>query len=160
MWFIGDRTLTDVFNTFQATINEIEEDKKRAKVKPYLLEYYNIKKFTRADPNDLVVTRVFNSLVDAINERKRFPRFLIVILDKDVINNADVFDDNILDFIRDSVNWLVKQIALFLKRKKIDILAKRPGAIYGDDPTVIFVRMIRRICQFKRGSRKDQLFSL
>ena len=157
---MGDKTLNDAFQSFQATLNEAAQNKKI--IKPYLQEFYNIKHFTQSDPNDMVCTRVFNALVDATNERKKLPRFLIVMIDQDIINSIDVFDEDAVFMIRDQVLWLARQINIFIRRKRVEITEKCPGAVYGSDPTIIFIRMINRSdhIRFKKNSRKEALFAL
>ena len=40
-------------------------------------------------------------------------------------------------------------------------MEKKPGSIYGNNPTVIYVRMIRCIdLNLQRGSRKDEIFAM
>ena len=50
---------------------------------------------------------VLNTLVDALNERDRLPRFIIVMLDEDLIQ--DVGDltnkDNVIQTLGKIVNW-------------------------------------------------------
>ena len=39
----------------------------------------------------------------------------------------------------------------------MDITEKCPGAIFGDDPKVIFVKMLRRVNSYKPGSRMERI---
>ena len=89
---------------------------KQAKIKklpqPYLLEFYNIKKFYNLSPGVRVIARIINALIEAIDERQKLPRFLLVILDKDILADLDVYDPQIVRLIRQMVNWVVKQIQI------------------------------------------------
>ena len=46
-----------------------------------------------------------------------------------------------------------------IRCKRASLMEKKPGSIYGSDPTVIYVCMIRRIdLNLKQGSRKHEVF--
>ena len=151
--------LEDTFQSFQATINATSKNKQL--IKPYVYEYYNVQHASRTDPNDRVVTRTFNSIVDLTNERKRMPRFLVVVLDKNVIEDINVFSSHAVQKIRDEVHWLVRQISIFMRRKRAEINSKHPGAVYANNPVVIFVRMInRKEINVKPKSAREKIFSL
>ena len=143
LWVLGDRFLKSVFNEYRVKINECKENKKMPR--PYIQEYYNVLPYTTESSNDVpAISRIWNALGDAIIERKRLPRFLLVVIDKDIISDHDVFDEHIVATIQESVDWIIHQISITIKRHRLNLMDKRPGAIYGTDPTVIFVRMIRR----------------
>ena len=68
-------------------MNEVRENPKLPQ--PYIQEYYNVKPYFQTS-RDRVPARILNSLVDAINERQRLLRFLLVILDKDLLHDMNV----------------------------------------------------------------------
>ena len=151
--------MMDSFNHFQADLNEVNLNKHLAQ--PYLNDFYNVLPFSRDTPDVQVVTRVVNSMIEVINRTKRLPRFLIVMLDKDLISEIDIFSKYAIKTLKENVNWLAKQIGIYLRRKRIDILTKKPGATFVEDSTVIFIRMMRRPdLNLRRGSTKDEIFAL
>ena len=86
------------------------------------------------------------------------PRFIVVIINHDIIKDVDVFDRNAHKTIGDNVHWLVHQIDILVKRKKAEIQVKRPGALFVGDPKIIFVRMLRRVGKpFYHGSKLEAL---
>ena len=89
----------------------------------------------------------------------RLPRFLIIALDKDLLSDLDVYNYKVDKMIRETTCWVVRQVELLIRRKKEEILDKKPGAIYSGDPTVIYVRMFRRVDNFGR-TRLQEIFSL
>ena len=128
---------------------------------PYLNEFYNIHRFTDQENSPTVAGRVVNALIAGLNERHKLPRFLLVVVDTDIISDFDIFKLDIVKSIRQSTSWMVKQINIQIRRKRLELIAQKPGNIYGSDPTVIFVRALHRAnLAFHRGSYLDELFAL
>ena len=107
-----------------------------------------------------MIGRVLNSFIEALNEGRRLPRFLIVMLDKEIIEDINVFDYGASSEIIDNVNWLVRQIDIAIQRRKTATLAVKPGALYSTDPKVIFTTMIKRPLHFPTKSRMEKVVSL
>ena len=63
-------------------------------VMPYLYEFYNVFGFTQLASSGVrsVLARVINSLIEGLNERPQLPRYVVVMLDKDVIDEIDVWE--------------------------------------------------------------------
>ena len=102
------------------------------------------------------IATIFNAVIEAINRRPRLPRFLVITPDKDTLNDIDVYEDNVKKIIRDNVFWLIRQVDLILRRRKIELMDKKPGTIFSGDPKVILIRMIRRP-EFKKGLKPTRL---
>ena len=115
IWFIGDTFLKDIYNDFQYTMNKVQHDRKM--IPPFIFEYFNIEEFSH--PLDLstkrVVGRILNALIEGLNTRDRLPRFIIVVIDKDIISNVDVFMEDAVKCIRETTEWLVKQINIYIR---------------------------------------------
>ena len=159
VWFIGDATLDDAANTLRVMISEATENRKLAQ--PYLNEFYNIHIFTENRLSENVLAHTLNALSHAVNERKRLLRFLVILLDKDIISAFNVFEDDIVTSICDAVNWFVCQISVIIRRKRFDLITAKPGSIYRAYPAIVFIRMIRRVdLLFHRGSKLDLIYSM
>ena len=140
-------------------MNEALENSKL--MKPYIQEYYNVLDYSRASETGRVPSKIYNALVDAIDQRHRLPRFILIIIDNDIIRDINVFSKHAVKYINDSVNWLTRNINNLIKRKRLALMDKKPGAIYGSDPTVIYVCMVRRIdVSFKKNSTLEKVFAL
>ena len=63
-------------------------------------------------------------------------------MDRNLIEDLDVSDEDIHKIIPQVVNWFVGQINTILRCKRIDLLEKKPGAVAGCLMKVIYVRMI------------------
>ena len=112
---------------------------------PYLLEYFNLKFLFKTEDlqNELAVLHSINALLDQLNSKDaRLLKYLIVIMDRNLIEDLDVSDEDIHKIIPQEVNWFVRQINTILRRKRIDLLEKKPGAGPGCLMKVIYVRMI------------------
>ena len=57
----------------------------------------------------------------------------------------DVFHPEICHLIRENVDWMVRQISMVVRRKKADLLDKKPGAIYAGYPVIVFVQHDQKI---------------
>ena len=73
------------------------------------------------------------------------PRFLIAVIDKDMLSDFKSFDYGISKAIAMLTNWLTRKIDIAVRRKLCQIRARKPGAIGSvDDPTIIYIDMIHR----------------
>ena len=84
----------------------------------------------------------------------------MVIIDKDIVRETDVYDAYASVLISDKVQWLVREIHATIAQKKNDLMKIMPGAVFCGDPKVIFVRMLRRYINYTPGSKLDLLFGL
>ena len=156
-WIIGDDFLQDLSSSYDAIRSAAAGNPDK---NMYLLKYYNVKLLYKLMSAGVhcVIARIINSLIDGFNMNDHLPRFIVVIIDHDIIKDVDVFDRNAHKTIGDNVHWLVHQIDILVKRKKAEIQVKRPGALFVGDPKIIFVRMLRRVGKpFYHGSKLEAL---
>ena len=126
------------------------KDKTPGVVPPYLAENYNVKLQEKTDDThaNSALARTINALMDCVNERNaHLPKYLLVIIDWDIVNDLDLTDLDSLKMIPILVNWFTRQISVILRRKRVDLLERKPGAVYSNTK-VIYVRMLKRIGQF------------
>ena len=134
---MGDNFVKEASNTLAT----LKESAKRNNDRLYLQEYYNITTgypLTNAGVK-LAVTRMVNALTDMINEKHEIPHFVVVLMDRDIISDVDIDGPDAVCMIRILVNWLVKQIDVLIRRKRAELLDKKPGGLYEGHPTLIFV---------------------
>ena len=132
-----------------------EADLNKEALQLYINKYYNILPYFKFGEKNCIA-RVINSLIEAFNKRKRLPCFLVILLDKDVIEDVDPFctDWNVLHKL---INWLAKQLDIFVKRCCLEITERRPWAILTMDPKVIFIKMICRVDYYPQKSRLEKV---
>ena len=157
LWILGDNFLREIFRSFEAMRTRGKKEKEE--IPPYMEDYYNVKEFYKPvlAGEKYTMGRIINKLIEAINNRKRLPKTLIVVTDKDlvtdVINDETVKEDMIQHVLADNVRYLVRHIDTILKRKKLDFMNKKPGSVNGFVTTIIYVRMLRRIGSYGPTSK-------
>ena len=154
IWFVGDAFLRETFNRFQEMINLAKLNTKNWQ--PYLLEYYNIKSFYAPakiwQENDSATSRILNKLIDALNENNRLPKFICILPDRDIINNIKAKKKSSTKNLSNLINWLMRQCEIEIRRKRLQITAKKPGAVTENYPTLIYQQMIHRNASYPEGS--------
>ena len=63
------------------------------------------------------------------------------------------------DFSR-VLTWLARQIMIILHRKWMHITNQRAGAVYGEHPTVIFIKVVRRVVFYPPTSKIGQICAM
>ena len=141
-------------------MNKAMMNKKHIPFAPYMIDYYNVHAYYQPTnfPKE-PAARVVTSLIDAFDSKKRLPKTMIVIMDKDILKGEDLQDREAHAVLNKTVNWLVKEFDIQTKRRQDTITEARPGAVFADDPTIIFIRMLRRVEHQPLGSRLDTIFS-
>ena len=160
-WILGDSFLKDLSFTYESIKQQAEKNKSKED-KPYLLQYYNVKLLYKQLSQGVhrTVATILNTLIEQFNNIHILPRFLVVIIDKDILTDIDVFDSHAISMLTDDIQWLVGQINAAVTRKKSEIIERRPGAIFTGDPKIIFVRMLRRFEKYTSGSKLDILYGM
>ena len=100
---------------FEDIIEQTTSDKRKLKLPPYIQDYFNVLGFTdKSNSATTVVGCTLNALTEAVNQRERLPKFLIVIMDDDILKDLDVFTYDIQKAITEVTTWFVKQIGVIL----------------------------------------------
>ena len=151
----GDNFLQDVYPALNNMIYQAQRNKEL--IPPYIDEFYNIQCFENKKVGTYAIGRLINSLIEAINLQRRLQKYLLVIIDKDVINDIDDLTQPAADTItRELVQWTVRQINTAVCRR-LDLLEKKPGAVMDQATKIIYIRMIKRIGSFNENSRIHSL---
>ena len=106
---------------------------------------YNVSTFTCGEKqlrNPMV--RVVNCVVEALNKYNVLPRFIIVLLDWDLVRFINYSDKGISKMLGMCVEWLVAELQNAVSIKKEDMRSKRPGSVVSLEPKFIWVKMIDR----------------
>ena len=161
VWLVGDQFLQEAFSAWETIRFESQHDRKKT-APMYLQEYYNVLPFYSTDGEPRAVARIVNSLISGLNSRDRLPKYILMLIDRDILMDIDVLDDDddVPSTLYENICWVVKQVDMHIRRKKADLLEKKPGAVYTGDPKVVFIRMIRRIDHFIPKSRLESVYHL
>ena len=113
---------------------------------PYLFTQFNVLSFyPNTSGNAVILSRVLNALVYTINEYHHLPKHILIMLDKDLITNAKMFDYGAVQAFKNLIKWLVKEFNMIINTRKEDLRNKKPGAITSyAEPRLIWVKMLPR----------------
>ena len=89
---------------------------KKNNPRPYLQDYYNVKKFhaTSASRVTTATSRILNKLIDALNKNDRMPKYIIFLLDKDIIGDLKSIEYGATKNLANIVNWLARQCDILI----------------------------------------------
>ena len=76
------------------------------------------------------------------------------------MTNLEIQSSNVVNTMRDLVQWLVRQLDMVVRRKCMELLECKPEAAAGYTTKLIFVRMPRRIGTFHESSRLKAICDL
>ena len=79
-----------------------------------------------------------------LNEKQRLPKFLVIVLDKDLIACTKAFGSGATYIIGSSLHYIIKQVDQLIDRCKLDLFDKKPGALFEEYPQVVWVRIMKR----------------
>ena len=156
---IGDSFLKDTF----LTLKEIHVTALRGeKPMPYILQHYNMDAFTA--PTAPLVRSFFaqmtNALAMGLNDQMRpphLPRYVLIMMDKDFIENINIFDYGAAQAFKDMMKWLLINLNNLIETRKSDLVSKCPRVVStSPEPRLIWVQMIRR----PDTSAKKEVFAL
>ena len=152
VWFVGDGFFREVFPALQAMQQQAKLTKSSV---PYLYEYYNVFGYysMRSSGMRYCIGRILNSLIVGLNTRERLPRLVVLIIDKDIIEDVGIDSNRPSDELPASIGWLFKQIEIVIKRKRMEIVEKKPGAVYSNDQKIMIVDMLCRPFRFPEGCK-------
>ena len=153
VWFLGDAFLKEIFGSFLAT-------KSKAKSSlPNLFEYYNVFPLYQNPVNSTRsrLTCIINALVEKMNEEEKLPRYIIIILDKDITEEAFFYDFGVKFILKDLLGWIQCNIDCCIETRKEDIRGKRAGALTSAvEPRYVWVAPLHR----PPNSARKNIYSL
>ena len=157
-WIVGDKFLET------NELHQLLQFRGAANQAPlYLQEFFNVKIFHKqSNDSKLALSRVINALTEAVNEKDaRLPKYLIVTLDQDIIRDlTDIHNFEAHKVLSAIIDWVVWQLNMIVRRKRVDLWEKKPGSLSCVETNVIFVKMLCRIGSFHQGSTMQGVCSL
>ena len=135
--FVGDQCMRENFDTFHSLVRQSKRrDKEKPTAPPYLHEFYNVQGFYPkiSDVKSNATGRIVNATIDALNQEDRLPRFLVIAIDKDVINDLKSITPNRNDKQEEEMesnmalitNWITRQVDIAVRRKKSKLKQRNP----------------------------------
>ena len=145
MWILGDAFLLDVF----AHLSKIRLEAIRAKSPtPFIYDQYNIKFFTANPLSEVrsMLTKLVNSLIKALNEATKLPRFVLVIPDLDVMKFIGKVEEGVeaISIFENALNWIILEMDKAVRAKKDELRKRRKGSVVSTEPKLIWVKTLNR----------------
>ena len=156
---MGNQFLAEIFSTLQ-DMRKHAIDNKIAQ--PDVYQYYNIVAYHEklTSGTTTVIARILNSFIKGLNNRPHLPRLVVIPIDKNIIEDINLFDFGVAREITANVDWLLRQINILICRRKTELSETKPGTVYSTDPKVVLVTMLRRPLSFPANSHMEGVLSL
>ena len=127
---------------------EIKNEAKavEGKTPPYMYDFFNISSYVMNLISMLCskMARIINAAISALNESKKLPRLLLMILDTDFLEQIDIINPGKTKIMGPCFEWLVSQLERVIAEKKEELRQKQPGAIAANEPKIIWVSLLER----------------
>ena len=83
--------------------------------------------------------------MEGINTKPRLPRYVIIILDKDILESFKYCDYGLKTLLQGAVHWLHKRISRIFEARWEDLQNTHTGAVSSvTEPRLIWVKMVDR----------------
>ena len=111
LWFIGDNSLATSY----------QKGFKKAKSEFYLKNNFEVTPFCSSkytDTNANAISRIINIFAHTLNNSRRLPQYIIVLLDGDLIDYLGYFDTGIATFYGEWIEYLAEQFKQMITKRK------------------------------------------
>ena len=113
---------------------------------PYMYERFNVFYFFTSPLTfgNNTLLHINNAFIEALNRRDRLPRYILLILDRDLIDMVNRFDFGITEQLEKCVKWLATQLEWSITARKEQMWNIKLGAIPLKDTKIIWLEMFDR----------------
>ena len=115
--------------------------------KPYLLEFYNVELCTPGNTSltRSTIGRLHNQIIQELNAKDHLPTLIVLLPDKEIIEEACFGGFGCKVVFEKSLNWLASNIKTALDIRKDDLKVKNAGALLDDiSPHIVWIKMLTR----------------
>ena len=126
---------------------------------PYLMNNYNvIPRFAGSNTvGKSLLATTLNEIIQGINEADHLPRYIIIMLDKDLIEFIQFGGFSCKVGFEHTIEWLSRMIENAINTRKEDLKLVKVGALEPGEPCIIWVKMLIR--PFIKVTNKGYVFS-
>ena len=124
---------------------------------PYILDEFNVYAYYPKilSAVNSVCTRVVNCLIEVINDPElKIPAYVIVILDKDVIEFFKHADFGISKLFEKALKWNHRNVTRIVHSKRQDMFDRKSGSI-AEVTRFIWVKMVEHTIFFNKEQRNS-----
>ena len=148
LWLIGDNFFAETVRPYYLKCAE----------KMFTKESFEVMTFckSRHDSNDTnMLSRLCSTLALAINERIKLPKFIVVILDDDLLNYLGYLDNGVAKMIGEWIEWIAEK---FTELIKLRIENLPPKAVKAGYPQKYWVAPPHH-CNFSNNQARTKLIN-
>ena len=142
LWIVGDAFVPEVFAVFQASKVSVDMNNREV---PFLYRMFNIFYFSSSKLSNgrNVLLRVINAFTEGLNRRQHLPKYIIILLDKDILSMLDLDVAGLTKQLERCIAWLAKQMTKLIEARKEKLYKMKQGAVPSSDefPTLIWVEL-------------------
>ena len=89
-----------------------------------------------------ILAHLLDAFIDGMNRKAILPKHILVMLDRDMINQFEKFDTDFTRQFQCNVKWFATQMDHLLEARKDILQQRRPGALQPDTyPTIVWIEM-------------------
>ena len=141
IWFVGDNFLKEMQGALFALCNKAVKDRKDI---PYIFKYFNVSAHYSNKGLRNGINRMLDPLVDAMNEYKRLPKYIVMVPDKDLLTQINWSSGSSI-IIGASLYHVIRQQDIYIERCRSEIAKRKPGALLEECyPKIVWICMLRR----------------
>ena len=140
MWIIGDRFVTKSFETLRKYLGIFGSQKENTRYDSYIAEHLDMLVFTTDDDHTVKSTlgRIRNALAMAINENDKFPKYIIVVIDADILDVIHFSKPGIAKLLNQTLTWLIDEFHACISDRKASLPEKAKKYMY---PQVFWITL-------------------
>ena len=132
---------------------------KNKQPKTFIQRNYNVKGYV-TNPNgfgnDNVMANIINALIKGLNEENFLPKYVLVVLDIDLLWHINHWEGGLMALTGTVVNWITNQMIRTVEVRKDDLTKVYTGTAIDGEPLFVWVKMFNRIKQ----SSNNPLFAV
>ena len=149
VWIVGDQFLKNHYHAFPMMRDKAIQAKNQP---PYLFRYYNMKPYysTSLTSKNNAFLRFEETVDEALEECDKLPRFIVIIIDKDLLESACSVLNNYVPpeemdpGIEKIIKWMTSYVDRSVSLLKTDMYHKKPGSATAAEPKYIWLKMLPR----------------
>ena len=90
-----------------------------------------------------IISKIQNQVAKALNEQDYLPSYIIIALDKDMVEDTNFGGFGCKTIFENDLSWLCDKINEDIELRRQDLINKRPGAVTSEDwPKIIWISMV------------------
>ena len=132
LWMVGDDFFRSLFGSLAAICTQARIHNSK---QPYIYDNFEVVALHKNSYGNTrsCLARINNAMVEELNKEYKLPKCIVIFLDSDIIEMAEIFDCGVKAILDNCFKWLYGSMDQNIKTQKEDIVKKNPGALYAKD---------------------------